>query len=77
MTAASLIDENRFRYTLNHFGWHYCGEGKNEARLNQAAKEWGVDPKADMWRMPAMEVGNYAEKDAELTFKTLAQVKKK
>ena len=26
-----------------------------------------VDPKADMWRMPAMYVGNYAERDAELT----------
>ena len=27
----------------------------------------GIDPKADMWKLPAMYVGNYAERDAELT----------
>ena len=53
MIAASLIDENRFSYTLNTLSWHHLGEGKNEARLNDAAKERGLDPKADMWRMPA------------------------
>ena len=26
-----------------------------------------VDPKADMWKLPSMYVGNYAERDAELT----------
>ena len=67
MIASSLIDENRFSYTLNTLSWHHLGEGKSEARLNQAAKERGLDPKADMWRMPAMYVGNYAERDAELT----------
>ena len=29
-----------------------------------------------MWRLPAMEVGAYAEKDAELNFRTLAKFKK-
>jgi len=47
--------------------WVYLNQGKNEALLNQAAKERGLDPKADMWKLPAMEVGAYAEKDAELT----------
>ena len=67
MIAASLVNENRFRYDLGSLGWDYCGQGKNETELNNAAKEWGVDPKADMWKMPAMYVGNYAERDAELT----------
>ena len=75
MIASSLIDENRFSYTLNTLSWHHLGEGKNEARLNQAAKERGLDPKADMWRMPAMEVGGYAEKDAELTLKLWHKLK--
>jgi len=76
MIASSLIDENRFSYTLNTLSWHHLGEGKSEARLNQAAKERGLDPKADMWRMPAMEVGAYAEKDAELTLKLWHKLKK-
>ena len=67
MIAASLVNENRFRYDLGSLGWDYCGHGKNETELNNAAKEWGLDPKADMWKMPAMYVGNYAERDAELT----------
>jgi DNA polymerase I-like protein with 3'-5' exonuclease and polymerase domains len=67
MIAASLVNENRFRFDLNSLGWDYCGQGKNESELNEAAKEWGVDPKADMWKLPAMYVGNYAERDAEIT----------
>ena len=76
MIASSLINENRFSYTLNTLSWHHLGEGKSEARLNQAAKERGLDPKADMWRMPAMEVGGYAEKDAELTLRLWHKLKK-
>jgi DNA polymerase I-like protein with 3'-5' exonuclease and polymerase domains len=67
MIAASLVNENRFRFDLNSLGWDYCGQGKNETELNQIAKEWGLNPKADMWKLPAMYVGNYAERDAELT----------
>ena len=67
MIAASLVNENRFRFDLNSLGWDYCGHGKNETELNQVAKEWGLDPKADMWKLPSMYVGNYAERDAELT----------
>jgi len=69
MIACSLLDENRFSYTLNSLSWLFLNEGKNEALLNIAAKERGLDPKADMWKLPAMEVGAYAEKDAELTLK--------
>ena len=67
MIAASLVNENRFRFDLGSLGWDYVGKGKNETELKQIAKEWDMDPKADMWRLPAMYVGKYAERDAELT----------
>ena len=67
MIAASLVNENRFRYDLNSLGWDYVGRGKNETELRAAANEWGIDPKSDMWMLPSMYVGNYAERDAELT----------
>ena len=74
MIACSLIDENRFSYTLNTLSWHFLNKGKSEALLVKAAKERGLDPKADMWRLPAMEVGAYAEKDAELTLELWRKV---
>ena len=67
MIAASLVNENRFRFDLGSLGWDYVGRGKNETELKVAANEWGIDPKADMWKLPSMYVGNYAERDAELT----------
>ena len=67
MIAASLVNENRFRFDLNSLGWDYVGRGKNETELRTAANEWGIDPKSDMWMLPSMYVGSYAERDAELT----------
>ena len=60
MIAASLVNENRFRFDLGSLGWDYVGRGKNETELVAAATEWGVDPKADMWNLPAMFVVKYA-----------------
>src|SRR6056300_14849 len=76
MIAASIIDENRFNYTLNALSWLYLNQGKNESLLNQAAKERGLDPKADMWKLPASEVGSYAEQDANLTLKLWHHLKR-
>jgi len=69
MIAASLIDENRLSYQLNTLAKHYVGIGKDEKILYEAAKDYGVDPKKEMWRLPAMFVGQYAERDAEVTLK--------
>jgi DNA polymerase I-like protein with 3'-5' exonuclease and polymerase domains len=69
MIAASLIDENRFSYTLDSVGKDYISMRKNESLLKEAAKDFGVNPKAEMWRLPAPFVGEYAEKDAEITLK--------
>ena len=76
MIASSLIDENRFSYTLNTLSWHHLSKGKNEKKLIDAAKERGLDAKADMWRLPAMEVGAYAEQDASLTLELWHKCKK-
>ena len=69
LIAASLINENRWGYSLNALGKEYTGMGKNEKVLQAAAKEWGVNPKSEMWRLPAPLVGEYAEQDAVVTLK--------
>ena len=76
MIAASLVDENRFRYDLGSLGRDYVGIGKNEAVLNETAAIWGVDPKSEMYKLPAMYVGEYAEQDAVLTLKLWQEMKK-
>ena len=61
---------------MNTLSWAYLKKGKNESKLVEAAKSRGLDPKADMWRLPPMEVGEYAEKDAELTLELWQLFKK-
>ena len=80
MVMASLVDENRMRYTLNALSWEYLGERKSETTLIEVAKNWGIDAKAELYKLPAMYVGEYAEKDAYLTlnlFKRLSTEIKK
>jgi DNA polymerase I-like protein with 3'-5' exonuclease and polymerase domains len=69
MIAAALINENRFSFSLNACAKDYLGEIKNETFLNEKAKEWGIDPKGDLWKLPAGYVGFYAEQDAGLTLR--------
>ena len=69
MIVAPLVDENHYSYSLNALGRMYLNEGKTEADLNEAAAEWGLDPKAEMWRLPSAYVGTYATQDAALTLK--------
>ena len=76
MIMASLVDENRFRYDLNSVANDYTGMGKNESALQEAAKEWGVDAKAEMYKLPAIYVGEYAERDAEVTLALWQELKK-
>jgi DNA polymerase I-like protein with 3'-5' exonuclease and polymerase domains len=76
MISAAIVDENQMRYDLNNCARRYIGKGKDEAALYAAAKEWGVDAKAEMYKLPAMYVGNYAEKDAEITLELWQEMKK-
>ena len=76
MIAGSLVDENRFRYDLGSLGRDYVGIGKNEAVLKETADHWGIDAKSEMYKLPAMYVGEYAEQDAVLTLKLWQEMKK-
>ena len=76
MIAGSLVDENRFRYDLGSLGRDYVGIGKNEAVLKETADHWGIDAKSEMYKLPAMYVGEYAEQDALLTLKLWQEMKK-
>ena len=67
MLMASLIDENRLWYTLNSISYDYLRKTKDEKSLKEAAEAWGIDPKAELYKLPAMYVGSYAEQDAYLT----------
>ena len=67
MLIASILDENRFSYSLNAISYDVLGKVKSEKGLTEAARSFGLDPKAEMFKMPAMYVGPYAEADAELT----------
>ena len=69
MIAAPLLDENRRNYSLKEIAQEYTGETKSEAGLYEAAKDFGVDAKAEMHLLPAMYVGPYAEQDAAVTLK--------
>jgi len=69
MIAAPLVDENRMTYALDALCRDYLSERKDEKVLRRAAAEWGVDPKGEMWKLPARFVGGYAEQDAVLTLK--------
>ena len=69
MITAALINENRFSFSLNACAKDYLGEIKNETFLNEKAKEWGIDAKADLWKLPAGYVGFYAEQDSGLTLR--------
>ena len=76
MIAGSLVDENRFRYDLGSMGRDYVGKGKNESVLKETADIWGVDAKSEMYKLPAMYVGEYAEEDAKLTLALWQEMKK-
>jgi DNA polymerase I-like protein with 3'-5' exonuclease and polymerase domains len=69
MLAAPLLDENRFSYSLNALGFDYLKEVKSEQGLKEAAGDFGVHAKKELWKLPAMYVGEYAEQDAALTLK--------
>jgi len=75
MIAAGVVNENRFKYDLNSLCRDYIGEGKNEGTLRAAAKKNNLDPKSEMYKLPAIYVGQYAEQDAYLTLRLWKELK--
>jgi len=76
LIAAPIVDENRFRFDLNSLVKDYLQESKSETQLREAAKMWGLDPKADLWKLPASHVGTYAEQDAAVTLRLWQHLQK-
>jgi DNA polymerase I-like protein with 3'-5' exonuclease and polymerase domains len=61
---ATLVDENMFSYSLDRLcAWRKV-KGKNEDELKLAL---GKSGKGNIWRLPAKQVGPYAEQDAVST----------
>ena len=69
MVMLSLIDENRFWYSLNSATWDYLEVSKDETALKQAAAAAGIDPKSQMYLLEPEHVGRYAEQDAAITIR--------
>lgn len=64
--AAPLIYELENFYSLQAIAERLGIPAKDETALKESASNWGIDPKSDMWRLPADCVGEYAEQDARL-----------
>ena len=73
MIAASVIDENRFKYSLDALSKDYLDEEKYKYDLQQKTLEWSggtvKDPMTNMHKLPASIVKEYAKQDVNLTYK--------
>ena len=71
MIAASVIDENRMRYTLDSISKDYLTESKYKYDLqDKSLKKHGIkDPLNNMHKLPYSLVKDYAEQDVRLTLK--------
>jgi DNA polymerase I-like protein with 3'-5' exonuclease and polymerase domains len=63
--ADPLIYELHQSYSLQSIALRYGFAGKDERLLQETAREFNADPKADLWKMPARFVGPYAEADTQ------------
>ena len=81
MIAASVIDENRFKYSLDALAKDYLNEEKYKYDLQQKTLEWSggtvKDPMTNMHKLPASIVKEYAKQDVNLTFKLWEKFDKK
>jgi len=69
--AAPLINELHQSYSMQNIAKRLGIKGKREDHLRLAANLWGLDPKAEMWRLPARYVADYAIGDVELPLQVL------
>ncbi len=69
-TAMSvMLDEHHMEYNLNAIAARCGVPQKDEGLLREAASVYGMNPKSDLWRLPAKFVGAYAEGDALTTLR--------
>jgi len=81
MIAGSVIDENRFKYSLDSLSKDYKIGSKYQYDLQQKTLEWSKgtikDPMTNMHKLPASIVKDYAKQDVDLTFKLWKMFNKK
>ena len=75
MITGAVVDENRWSYSLDNLGRDWINMRKDEKLLRATAKDWGIDPKAEMFILPPSKVGAYAEQDAVMTLKLWERLK--
>ena len=73
MIAASVIDENRFKYSLDSLSKDFLKDKKYKYDLQEKTLAWSKgtikDPMTNMHKLPASIVKDYAKQDVDLTFK--------
>lgn len=63
--AGPLLDEEKVDgFSLEQLSLDYLGVGKTEGLLEEAANNWGLDKKRQLWMLDPKYVGPYAEDDA-------------
>lgn len=63
--ADPLINELQQSYSLQNIALRYGFAGKEQGLLEEAARDFKVDPKGGLWQLPARFVGPYAEADTK------------
>ena len=73
MVAASVIDENRFKYGLDALAKDFLNENKYKYDLQEKTLTWSggfqKDPISNMHKLPSSVVKDYAKQDVDLTLK--------
>lgn len=75
--AEPLIYELHNYYSLAAIARYNDLEGKDETMLEKAAKAYGVDTKAELWKLPSKFVGRYGEIDARLPLEIIVRQERK
>lgn len=76
LIADPLIYELHDKYSLEAVARRRGLGGKDEGLLRAAAVDYCIDPKKELWRLPARYVGPYAEEDAALPLRVLRSQEK-
>ena len=73
MIAASVIDENRFKYSLDNLSKDYLDDSKYKYDLQEKTFTWSngmqKDPMSNMHKLPSKVVKEYAKQDVNLTLR--------
>ena len=69
--AEPLLDDLQDSYSLENIAIRRSLPGKDESVLRDAASDYGIDPKKEMWKLPGRYVVQYAVQDVRLPLQIL------